>query len=201
MNYNCNICKLEFLYHRKKKFCSDCSTKRRKDLKNSNRRTKYKNDETYKNKRLTDNLKWRENNPDKVKRGRKNYYKNNKHKILERVKHRYYKLKNSGTRMFLEIQYRYRHTEYGRQKTNERTRRRRMKKKKLRENFTTQEWRDKLTSTKGMCKACNKYVGEEHLTLDHILPISIAPTDFIYTINDIQPLCGPCNSGKGDRVM
>ncbi|HIJ99259.1 TPA: HNH endonuclease, partial [archaeon] len=41
----------------------------------------------------------------------------------------------------------------------------------------------------------------EKLGYDHIIPLSKAPSGFVYTIDDIQPLCNPCNASKGNRLM
>ena len=58
-----------------------------------------------------------------------------------------------------------------------------------------------MQETNGICQLCKKYVGDENLTLDYIIPISKAPKGFIYAINDVQPLCKTCNSSKGTRLM
>ena len=67
---------------------------------------------------------------------------------------------------------------------------------KLKEDFSKERLYMKLYRTHGFCK-CGKWVGEDKLTLDHILPISKAPEGFVYTIDDVQFLCGSCNSIKG----
>lgn len=77
--------------------------------------------------------------------------------------------------------------------------RRYLKKKRLKENFTKEEWINKIEKTEGICPSCKKFVGKLNLEMDHIIPISKAPLDFIYTINDIQPLCKKCNVSKGNR--
>lgn len=71
--------------------------------------------------------------------------------------------------------------------------------KKIKETFTLEEWKDKLKLTEGICPKCQNMVGISKLTLDHILPISLAPKGFEYTIDDIQPLCKPCNSSKRNK--
>ena len=58
----------------------------------------------------------------------------------------------------------------------------------------------KLYKTHGFCPRCDKWIGIEKLTLDHIIPLSKSPEGFDYTINDVQPLCRPCNSSKNDRI-
>jgi len=46
-------------------------------------------------------------------------------------------------------------------------------------------------------RACRRCGATEDLTLDHIHPWSIGGTD---TPDNLQVLCRPCNSSKGDRV-
>ena len=56
------------------------------------------------------------------------------------------------------------------------------------ETFTSKEWEEKVKKTKGICKMCNKNIGIEKLTLDHIYPISKSEKGRKYTIKDIQPI-------------
>ena len=76
----------------------------------------------------------------------------------------------------------------------------RVKLKKIRHQFTTEEWLRKLELTKGICPICKRYVGIMNLQLDHIYPVSKAKEGQIYTIDDIQPLCKKCNARKKDII-
>jgi hypothetical protein len=76
------------------------------------------------------------------------------------------------------------------------------------ELFSMKEWQQMKEATKGICPCCNKDVGLDYITLDHIYAISLAYNDFlrtnikrVYTIKDIQPLCGSCNSSKRDKYI
>ena len=82
-------------------------------------------------------------------------------------------------------------------------RRRRARKNNIIEIFTQEEWQQMKEVTKGVCPRCNKHVGLDYITLDHIYALVLAYKDFlntgvkrIYNIKDIQPLCGKCNSSK-----
>ena len=79
--------------------------------------------------------------------------------------------------------------------------RRYLRKKGIKENFTKEEWLNKIKKTGGICPSCKKFVGRFGLELDHIIPLSKAPKKFIYTINDIQPLCKSCNTSKGNKLI
>ena len=72
--------------------------------------------------------------------------------------------------------------------------------KRVVHNYTIEEWNQKVNISGGLCIGCNTYVTKEKLQLDHIIPLSKAVEGFVYTINDVQPLCGPCNSSKGCKV-
>jgi 5-methylcytosine-specific restriction endonuclease McrA len=74
-------------------------------------------------------------------------------------------------------------------------------------SFTREEWKQKCDAVNGVCQNCNKYIGTDKLTLDHIFPISKANEEFkltgikrVYTINDVQPLCRTCNSIKNNKI-
>jgi 5-methylcytosine-specific restriction endonuclease McrA len=68
------------------------------------------------------------------------------------------------------------------------------------QSFTLEEWMTKVKATQGICPRCKKYVGEHKITIDHIVPLSRAPDGFVYTIDDVQPMCKSCNTSKGTRA-
>jgi 5-methylcytosine-specific restriction endonuclease McrA len=61
--------------------------------------------------------------------------------------------------------------------------------------FTQKEWQAKLTEFGGKCAHCGS---SDHLTIDHIVPISLGGLN---VIDNLQPLCGRCNSSKGARYV
>lgn len=61
------------------------------------------------------------------------------------------------------------------------------------ESFTKQEWEHLKELHKQKCALCKK---KEKLTIDHIIPLSKGGSNLI---SNIQPLCKPCNSRKGNR--
>ena len=60
--------------------------------------------------------------------------------------------------------------------------------------FTADQWLAKLAEFGGRCAICGT---DKHITVDHIAPISRGGAN---TIENLQPLCGPCNSRKGATV-
>jgi len=66
--------------------------------------------------------------------------------------------------------------------------------------WTNEQELELLYGTNGICKLCDKQVGIENLTLDHIIPITKVPIGAIYTIKDIQFICKNCNSSKGNKA-
>lgn len=72
------------------------------------------------------------------------------------------------------------------------------KEMQLSESFTDKEWESKVKETNGICFLCGRFYEEGYgLSLDHNPPVSKAPIGFVYTINDVQPVCRSCNSSKG----
>ena len=94
----------------------------------------------------------------------------------------------------------YRASEQGKLSSQKDCRNRRARIKKVVHNFTLKEWKNKLKQTKGYCPSCNKFVGILKLSLDHTLPISKVKEGFIYTINEVNPLCKSCNSKKYNKI-
>ncbi len=57
--------------------------------------------------------------------------------------------------------------------------------------FTIEEWNRIIDFYGHKCLRCGR--GDVKLTMDHVLPIFLGGT---HTADNIQPLCGPCNSAK-----
>jgi 5-methylcytosine-specific restriction endonuclease McrA len=62
-------------------------------------------------------------------------------------------------------------------------------------SFTAQEWAALCQQYDYRCLACGR---KRKLSADHIVPLSKGGAS---SIDNIQPLCGPCNSGKGDKII
>jgi len=73
-----------------------------------------------------------------------------------------------------------------------------LKRKNVIGNHTNEEWIAKRDETHGFCPSCWKHVDLKNLTEDHIVSIKNGGTDYI---ENIQPLCGSCNSSKGAKTI
>ena len=65
-------------------------------------------------------------------------------------------------------------------------------------NFTAQEWADLVSSCGYQCLCCGKKEPDVSMTVDHIVPLSKGGSN---TIDNLQPLCGTCNSKKGTSTI
>lgn len=60
--------------------------------------------------------------------------------------------------------------------------------------LTIEEWYAILDFYNHRCLRCGRT--DVKLTIDHVIPIFLGGT---HTIDNVQPLCGPCNSSKRDK--
>ncbi len=71
----------------------------------------------------------------------------------------------------------------------EHVRRERRKAQELRDS---QWWRQQVGS--GICRHCEKKVGKERLTMDHVIPVARGGKS---AKNNVVPSCKACNATKG----
>ena len=70
--------------------------------------------------------------------------------------------------------------------------------KRARPKFSDREKDALYKEQGGKCKGCGKKFSKENLTVDHIVPLSKGGSE---RLNNLQALCGHCNSVKGDGTM
>lgn len=78
------------------------------------------------------------------------------------------------------------------------SKRREMRKRTNGGSFTLGEWNTLKAQYNWTCPCCKKKEPEIKLTIDHIIPISRGGSD---NIENIQPLCMPCNSKKKIKII
>ncbi len=118
------------------------------------------------------NKKWRDANKDKIANYNKEYNEANKEKIAAQKKEW---RKNNPDKLKAYMQ------------------KRRALKAGNGGSFTAEEWEELCDKYENKCLCCGK---KKKLTADHVVPLSKGGTS---NIDNIQPLCGTCNSRKGNR--
>lgn len=119
--------------------------------------------------------KWAKDNPEKANARAKRWQKNNPEKVA--ASNRLWKKNNP-------------------EKVAAKNSRRRTQKTKAGGSFTGAEWKALVDHYGGRCLCCG--CTDAKLTADHIIPVSMGGTS---SIDNIQPLCGKCNSSKCDKII
>lgn len=75
---------------------------------------------------------------------------------------------------------------------------RRARLEKVGGSFTISEWNNLKAQYNWTCPRCHKSEPDIKLTIDHIIPVVKGGSN---NIENIQPLCGSCNSIKGTKIV
>lgn len=159
----------------------------------------------YRKQTIEYNKKWAKRNPGKVKIYKKKYLKDNPEKRKESVKK--YDLTHRERRKEWEKKNEEYIREYRRNlaKTPKykeqgkiQTHKRRAIIKNLKEHFTLSEWEELKKKWNYTCLACGKREPEIKLSPDHMIPLCKGGKN---TIDNIQPLCLPCNLRKNKKII
>ena len=147
---------------------------------------------------------YRQDNKEYIIEHAKQYYQDNKEHIIEHAKQyhqdnkeyiaeceRQYRQDNKEHIAEHAKQYSHEHLEEGRI----RSQKRRALKSGLLHTLTTKQWKNIKTHFNNKCAYCNR---ELPLTQEHFIPLS---KNGEYTVNNIIPACGSCNSSKGAKLL
>ena len=144
---------------------------------------------------------YRQANADKIREYRRRTYLDNRERMLEKAAAR----RSADPEAHREGLKRWRKSEKGkawrianRDRINLDSHVRRARLASNGGKFTAGEWESLKARYCYKCLACGKGEPEIKLTPDHIVPVSKGGPN---VAENIQPLCGPCNSSKKDRTI
>lgn len=167
-----------------KSWCKTCSSSS-----NSARLTERRNtDPEFRAKEAARSAEWNKNNPD----ARSQYYKENKEK--EKDTQRAWQKANRPWTTLEKKAYLKKWREDNKDLKNSYQRNRQHRLRANGGSVTHQEWLDLCAYYGNVCLKC----GKEETTMDHVVPVSKGGT---HSIENIQPLCGSCNSSKGTKTI
>jgi hypothetical protein len=140
--------------------------------------------------------KWQMNNAEKFKEMNNKWKKT--HKKQRAVESKKWAKAHPGYHQGTNKRWRANHPDYGknwrkkhRDKMNNYSQIRRARLAGVSSNLTTEEWETVLEFYGHKCLCCGK--DDVKLTIDHVVPVLLGGT---HTVDNVQPLCGPCNSRK-----
>lgn len=117
--------------------------------------------------------KWHEENPQKVREKDRRWQRENRERINGLARERY---KKDPSKIIASVNIR------------------RTRKTEAGGSYTAAEWKALKKQYGGRCLCCGK---KGKLTADHVVPVIKGGTS---DISNLQPLCKPCNSSKGDKA-
>lgn len=133
-----------------------------------------------------DSKEWKLLHKEQVRSSSSNYYKNNRDEILKRNRRNYEKTKSERSKVIK----RWKQLNPDKVQAGYENRR-----KNLVGKITGEEWREIKNKYGNVCLRCGT---SKRLSIDHVIPISKGGTN---TVDNIQPLCGKCNSTKGTKII
>lgn len=137
----------------------------------------------------------------------KRYYQTDTGKVVRQryrqsekgtVTRQHYQQSDAGKVVQRAASRRYRRSDGGKVANRAATRRRRARRVGCAGSHAQEEFLALCKEYGFRCLRCDEVFPLEELTEDHIIPIGPGVSDYI---DNIQPLCGPCNSWKGQRTI
>lgn len=147
---------------------------------------------------------WQKANPEKANEITRRYYRRNKEEVLNLQSLR--RQQNPEADRARTRKYRAAHPERSREsarrwyranpeKSHEKRNLYRARKLNSEGNYTYDEWQALCDFYGNVCLDCGE---QKPLTADHVIPITKGGSNYI---GNIQPLCKPCNSRKGNKTI
>jgi 5-methylcytosine-specific restriction endonuclease McrA len=177
--------------------CRGCESERNKKRYQENlehsrelKRNQSRKNPDYNHKR---HRKWNLKNRERRLKQTKEYHE----KDTERWRLYHKKWDSDNKEKYLARQKRFRQTEKGKLTNKQRCHNRQARIRGAEGNHTYKEWENIKKENGYICVHCGKKEPEIKLTRDHIIPISKGGTNYI---ENIQPLCGACNSKKHNKL-
>ena len=166
------------LMYERSNICKECAKAKTRKWSKDNKELKKQLDKKYRQahpeKYRAYRAKWKKNNYEQAKECALNWWRNNKE--ISKVNLNLWRKNNP-------------------EKYKVQSALRRARSESAEGSFTTKEWIDLCNKYHNKCLACGRKV---KLTIDHIVPISKGGSHYI---ENIQPLCGSCNSSKLNKVI
>lgn len=136
-------------------------------------------------------MKYREENTERLREAKRQYYQNNKEVCCERNK----KYQEALHRQEATERTRRWKQEYP-EKAKANEHRREARKRGNGGSFSANEWLELCEKYDRTCLCCGR--SDVKLTADHVIPVSKGGSSLI---DNIQPLCASCNSKKHDKII
>lgn len=137
------------------------------------------------------NQKYYEEHKEEFKKAR--YRRYNHSEKGRACQHRY-----NGSEKQKENKRRYYQSRRGRRRYRSYVHNRRAKRAENGGSYTPEEWRALCAMYDYRCLSCGTIFDFDDLTVDHVIPIALGGTS---NIDNLQPLCLPCNQSKCDRII
>lgn len=141
-------------------------------------------------------LRYRKSHKEQLRAYRKKYRKRNLEKIRTYMRGYLKKYRSKNKHRFIQ----YRKTWALRNPASLQAKRyaKRAFEKQIEGSYSALEWQTLCRKYDYRCLRCGKREPDIKLTVDHIIPTSRGGTNYI---DNIQPLCGECNSSKGTNTI
>lgn len=144
---------------------------------------------------------WQIRNQEHVKEHRRERYEDEKNDAYQKWKKwRERKIEKEGEAFLMhEKEINRKSCRDNREKNRDQRRINNIKRKAIRhgctEHFTADQWESLCQQHNNVCLSCGE---KKPLTADHVVPLSLGGSDII---DNIQPLCGSCNSRKRTKTI